>query len=400
MVFLEQNRVSIEAHYSVLANAVYVVKDIFRNYKQLFFMLIIGGILSVITPVLGIYLPKFAVDLVTKGKGNNSTLISMVVFIFVLTVCLALQGSINNGNYQNLINMNWHYLRELFYKSLDCDYSLIESAKGQTQYQKARRSVDGGAFAGPYIMVSSIQGLFVGIASFFLYSGIVATCNPLIILLIVTLSSANYFALRHAQSYEQNRKVELAKLENKLDYIQNISDEVKAAKDVRIYSLPGWFTFAHDETLNAYARLRNDVQNRHYMAFLINAVTLLLRDGVAYAYLIWCAAQGKITIGNFVLYFGIIDGLSSLVSRIVENVSSLIGASMKMNDVRIFLENSNEQEPENPEEVPKLMNGALIEFKDVCYSYDGEKNVLNHFNLKINEGESLALVGVNSKGYK
>ena len=42
-----------------------------------------------------------------------------------------------------------------------------------------------------------------------------------------------------------------------------------------------------------------------------------------------------------------------------------------------------------------------IEFCDVCFSYtsnSGKKQVLNHFNLTIQAGEKVALVGVNGAG--
>ena len=39
-----------------------------------------------------------------------------------------------------------------------------------------------------------------------------------------------------------------------------------------------------------------------------------------------------------------------------------------------------------------------VEFRDVSFSYDGERPVLNHINLKVNAGESIALVGPSGGG--
>ncbi len=39
-----------------------------------------------------------------------------------------------------------------------------------------------------------------------------------------------------------------------------------------------------------------------------------------------------------------------------------------------------------------------IEFKNVSFSYDGKKNVLDNINFKVNKGESLALVGASGSG--
>ena len=42
--------------------------------------------------------------------------------------------------------------------------------------------------------------------------------------------------------------------------------------------------------------------------------------------------------------------------------------------------------------------GHSIELKDVCFSYDGKNNVLEHCNLAIKDGEKLALVGRSGAG--
>jgi len=65
---------------------------------------------------------------------------------------------------------------------------------------------------------------------------------------------------------------------------------------------------------------------------------------------------------------------------------------------RIFeiLETQNTiQEPLNPKELTTLTHG--IEFKDVSFKYEDEK-VLKNFNLKVNKGHTVALVGQSGSG--
>jgi ATP-binding cassette subfamily B protein len=47
-------------------------------------------------------------------------------------------------------------------------------------------------------------------------------------------------------------------------------------------------------------------------------------------------------------------------------------------------------------ELPPIRGG--VEFRDVTFSYDGTVNVLEHFNLSVNPGESVALVGPTGAG--
>ena len=47
-------------------------------------------------------------------------------------------------------------------------------------------------------------------------------------------------------------------------------------------------------------------------------------------------------------------------------------------------------------EIPEMKEG--IEFKDLTFSYDGERNVLKNINLKIGKGKTVALVGQSGSG--
>ncbi len=398
-IYLKKKRDKPEVRFSVFENVIFILKDVFKYYKPLMALLIVEAVLGVVTSLLGIYLPKLAVELVTTKKNLNQALFSLVILAIILTIAVTLQSIAASAKYQYQQNMSWHYMRELFFKTLNCDYLVIESEKGHTRYQKARRSVDGGESSGTSVMISSMLSLFTGTMSFILFSSIIAILNPFIIFLVVGISAVNYFALCNAKNYEQNNKNELAKLENKLDYIENTCGDVKAAKDVRVYALQGWFIFMHEQLTGVYTLLKQKIQNRHFISFAVNAITLLLRDGIAYAYLIWCVTHGQITIDYFVLYLGAITGLSGWISQVVGNLNAISSANLKMNDVREFLENTDAPESDNPQELPKAGSGVSIEFRDVCYSYyQGSKDILNHFDLKIEHGETLALVGVNGAG--
>jgi ATP-binding cassette subfamily B protein len=250
-----------------------------------------------------------------------------------------------------------------------------------------------------HIMITSMLSIFTGTFSFILFSGVIAALNPLIILLLAVMSALNYFTLRYARNYEQKNKDELSSYEKKLNYIENASGDIKSGKDVRLYTMAGWFVLLREQLLDCYISLQHKIQNRHFLSSLVNAFTLLLRDGIAYAYLIWSVSAAKITIADFVLYFGAIAGFSAWISQIVENANTVGGANLQMNDMREFLECSDAPETDNPIDIPAPNSIVSIEFRSVYFSYDKEAGyVLENFNMKIQSGEKIALVGVNGAG--
>lgn len=54
------------------------------------------------------------------------------------------------------------------------------------------------------------------------------------------------------------------------------------------------------------------------------------------------------------------------------------------------------KESEHPTEIKSLENN--IEFHDVCFSYDGNRNILNHIDLCIPKGKTIAIVGASGAG--
>jgi len=144
------------------------------------------------------------------------------------------------------------------------------------------------------------------------------------------------------------------------------------------------------------ARRTMQDRDREYDAKSYHLV-LLAENETGYRNLIWLVSTGSIGIGDFVLYFGAVTGFSGFVSRIVSDLNMLNYANLQINDLRAFLDNTDEPEPDNP--VPLPEGPFSIEFQKVSFSYtpDGDP-VLRDFSLTIAPGEKIALVGVNGVG--
>ncbi len=70
-------------------------------------------------------------------------------------------------------------------------------------------------------------------------------------------------------------------------------------------------------------------------------------------------------------------------------------ASMERID-KILLAENNIKDPENPVSIESLND--CIEFKDVCFSYNDEREVLTDINIKVQKGKTIAIVGQSGSG--
>ena len=353
--------------HSVLNNVFYLLKDIYKIKKLLFALMVIEVLCAIVTPMFGIYLPKIAVDLVTQKADVQKIFMTLGLFVLVMFVVDIIKNVAGLSKYAHSNNLRNYYFRKLTMKSFTCDYKNIESADGRTRYQKAKACFDGGDNSGSSVMIWAMISIFTSAICFILYSSVLSFLNPLIIIFLAGLTLINFAASAWARKFDEKHRDKSSELGRKLWYVQSGSRDIRAGKDTRVYSMKPWFMSLRDNLLSEYFELKRKIQNRYYMSGVIHGLTLLLRDGAAYAYLIYMVYNGRIALGEFVLYFGAIAGFSGFINSIAGGINQINGANVQMNDARSFLECSDTPEPENPAELPTLNSAISITFKNVSF---------------------------------
>jgi subfamily B ATP-binding cassette protein MsbA len=109
-------------------------------------------------------------------------------------------------------------------------------------------------------------------------------------------------------------------------------------------------------------------------------------------------ASGAITPGSFVSFIAALLMLYTPLKAMGNNFNSVVNSLMAIE--RVFELMEAEPKIDNKPEAVKL-SGEIktIEYKNVSFGYNSEKMALKNINLKINSGETVALVG-NSGGGK
>lgn len=385
--------------YHILQNILFLLKGIRQEHPRLLVLLALEAVLSVISPVFGIYIPKIALELSLSGADTGRILWILGMVGLLLAVSMALAGMAHEGRYMMYNDMRRYYQTMLFLQSLECDYKYVESEEGQVRYGQAMSTLQNGDWSATSVMIVAATDMVVSTLCFFIYSGILSACNPYMILLLLALSLISLAGTRHAQGYEYRHRDQAAEYEKKLRYVTDTGSSTAFGKDMRLYRAGAWFVDLRSSLIGQSMKLTQRIQNRYFAAGIVNALVLLVRDGVAYAWLIYAVRSGQISIADFTLYFGAVTAFSGFVSRMVDSINQLNSANMQMNPLRDFLDHTREPQPESGTLVETAdLKDTSIEFQDVCFSYQTGEKVLDHLNLKIRAGEKAALVGVNGAG--
>ncbi len=108
-------------------------------------------------------------------------------------------------------------------------------------------------------------------------------------------------------------------------------------------------------------------------------------------------AAGKLVAAQFMAFIAIFSQITRPVRAFVDqfgNINQGIAAGERIFSI---LETESEiQDCENPHEITSFKKS--IEFKDVHFSYDGQREVISGVSFTINKGETVALVGPSGGG--
>lgn len=408
----------IPKHYSIISDILYYIRH-FRKYEPM--VLVFSGLeilLGALVPLLAIWLPKIAVDLVVQG----TTIARAVEVLGLFTLLMILVQAVNtisvSGKY-HLYNMQRaNQVSLLFLKSLRIPYSYTESGEIKKLYWKAYSGAfEMGDWSASSRMVTGTVGITVNILCFALYSTVIGTLNGWMLLCLIGLAFLNYMVNMSRIRYEESLREDMAQANKRYYCVSNSMGHVKGAKDIRIYGMSRWLIKLRDRVIGEQRMLNWKLFRKRSFYEKIGFLLSFGRDVGAYGFLLYQALEGRVSAGEFVLYFGAITGFSDFVLRIMNSLSDLRAAANGMDYLRAYMELPEEDVSTGDRHIRELTMPLEIAFVDVSFSYpdameewEEEENeteaetgnqgriIFDHLNLTIHAGERIALVGVNGAG--
>lgn len=382
--------------YGVMSNVFFIIKNILRVDRILLLSMIALVFSMVVQPVIAIYMPKFIIQYFEEGRTVNDLLL-LIVYFGIVSLVVGLLRSFGDGYYPRKAA----YFRsmklgsEMAMASLHVHYKYLSSEKGQLEIRKARRCMSRGNI-GLQDMVLRMVECSTNLLGAILYIFILSSLNPLIILGLIACGIISFLTGNYVNKYRQKTRDTVSAIERKHHYVVNACRDVKFAKDIRMYGMFDWLVSLGEKFIGQEEEWERKISTKAFISSVIDGLIAFLRDGFAYIYLIYQVIGGNIAVSEFILYIGSIAGFSMWISRLVNNAILLNADSIMVSDFRIFM---NKADDNMKTRLPKqiIEPPIFIELKDVCFSYN-DHVIYDNFNLKIEAGKKVALVGVNGAG--
>ncbi len=350
--------------------------------------------------LMGIWFPKVALDAIGRSIPANVFLIR----IGLLTIALMFLGYISyyteQGVFKSAVRiLNMHFYIKKDWKVLDMDYSISTSPEGKIKIEKGHNAVNRNVNVNMASFYPNLVELIKSILGLVSYCAVIAILNPVIIILLFLSYAMDGLVTLYIQKWEHRIKDKRAKIDNKLYYILDSINNCSIAKDIRIYDMKSWINSSAKSFMNEKNTLEKQVETKHFVQRLFEALLIFIRNGGGYIYLIWRMLHTDMTIGDFTLYFGAISGFGQWLQQIVERINNLSNANYKVDDYRYLIDTRDKLKRDEGEKLPLINEPVEIVLENVSFHYEGsDQLILDNISLKISKGEKLAIVGNNGAG--
>ena len=384
----------------ILSSVGFALPVYWRERKALLLVCGLAAVMRVAAPYIGILMPKIVLDAVEAQTEPDKFIFLVGGFALLLVAVNYLRSFSDNiaDNATGTVGIgNFFKMQQI--KSMTIDYELLESPEFKEAEDKSRKAGGSNHALAMNIPRTLVQLISNG-AGFLLYAGVIAVIHPLILLLILASAALNWLMLSRARKYMESTRETRSRLMKKVWALNDAMRSPEAAKDIRLYGAAGWLVGLCRKQYAQFLSAERKLSAKNMQSQLADALMILLRDGAAYAFLIYLVIEGRISLGDFVFIFAAIGALAGWVSGILSSANDLAKSCVEMGDIRATLEYPCRM---NTGKGIGLPSGAglppSLELRGVSYKYPkAEKPALKDINVLIKPGERVAVVGANGAG--
>jgi ABC-type multidrug transport system fused ATPase/permease subunit len=208
---------------------------------------------------------------------------------------------------------------------------------------------------------------------------------------------ATHWLLRESAVWRDRNTDEVRGAQRDADYAYRLAVDPPASKELRLFGLAGW-------TIDRFVNRRTRLHTLQYQATRLRERpvlwSVLLVTGanvVVFWSLAGAAVDGRLDLGRLVMFASAAVGTSMIafggLNWALDGASAPVGAVLRLEPAM-----GPAGALPSGERSAAGMPAREVRFRDLTFAYPGGAPVLEHFDLTIPAGSSLAIVGQNGAG--
>ncbi len=389
-----------KSQYNMWQNTKYMLQMVHRcRHYSVIVVCILLAVFQVCSRLTELFLSPVILSCVERSVSLKELVGTILFFSILMFVWSGLTAYLKTAKQSGRISVRSKMIVDLIYKACSTSYPNLEDQDIIKMKQNAHDAVSGN-HKGTEAVWDTYTMIIQNIAGFVIYLFLLTATDPIIIGITIITTILGYMANLYVRDWRYNHKEEEAEYLNRSYYVLRKAEEVKIAKDLRIFGMGEWLEDIYNNAIRLCRRFFAKVEKRKLAADIWSVLLAFLRNGIAYIYLLSITLKQQLPASQFLLYFAVVGGFTSWINGILSSFGKLYEQSIDISKVREFMDIKEPFIFEKGEKVtPASFSEYCLELKDVSFRYPGaEKDTLHHINLLIQPGEKLAVVGLNGAG--
>ncbi len=389
--------------YGVFKNSLFMLQEAKNKVPSVIWLAVLDGLLAVAVSMIELYIAPTILEKLERHSTLSELLYTILFFTAGITIASAAWAYVRINMMHGRIEVRIHIMNKVRYKMSTSSYPLRDKQDFMDLLVKACDTLNDNDKAGEAIW-NTFTELLQNILGFVIYLYLLKSVDMVVILVTIATAVLGYIVNYYVNEWNYQHRKEDEEICKRVEYILNRAEDRYLAKDIRIFGMWEWLCRLQDKYMKLYLDFCGRREKRYFVADLADLVLGMLRNGIAYAYLLYMVLGGQIGAAEFLLYFTAVSGFTAWINGIMNGISTLHRQGLELESVREFLDYKEIfcmeegqllcQEPERD---------YTIELRDVTFRYAGSggepaKEVFSHLNLTIHPGEKLAVVGLNGAG--
>ena len=385
---------------NIIVNIIYALCNIWRWDKEYYFLYIPTILFGFLLPLVETYFVKLVIDTVLC-KSFRQIVLMIVIYYSILFVLRTWNDYCNNRLFAREYKFSDQYQRMLCEKFMRTDFSNIDSPENNVKFQNAVDDACSGECA-PEAIFSVLLSLLTAVCGIITYSTVILTLSPWLLMFLVASAILIYGIGRVQRRYTEKKQDKMAENQRRAAYLASFSSRFESAKDIRAYGMKDFLRDMLRRTQIIAQAWEEKKSILDFCSTFADALLSLVRDALAYYFLLSAYLKGNITIGDFVFLFGMVAGLSSWLLGISSKVNAVMDKGMRIGYYRTYFAIPDHYNHGSGCALPEKTELPVeIRFSHVSYTYEteeGEFYAVRDVNLTVHKGESIAIVGQNGAG--
>lgn len=384
--------------YSSAKNVGWMIANAWRECKSVLLICVIIAVVSVALNLTELFISPQILQRVENGAELSSLLLTIAIFTGALFLLMGLKRYFEDNSLYGRIAVRTAIIVKINEKTNTTSYPNMLDANIQKLRSKAYDATSRNSEASEHIW-TTLTTLLTDLIGFAVYLALLSDLNITLMLVVIGTTVISFFVSRKTDAWRYRHREEEAEYDKKFQYIRNKSESIELAKDIRIFGLAPWLQSIYNSVLKLYEGFVKKSEKQKLIRNVVDILLGILRNGIAYLYLINMTLNENLPASTFLLYFTAVSGFTAWITGILNEFAVLHKESLDLNTIREYLDVPEPFRFEGGAPLPDLSHGCEIKLENVSFRYpDAERDTIHDLDLTIAPGEKLAIVGLNGAG--